>query len=195
MKTAVITGRGDLDDQRWLDQQVTMLRDGIEAAHDIWLNWTDNRNVSRFCDGLTYGEFIHREVPQLGPDDVPRLAAAVPEMSSREIAKATGVSQSTAQRAKAEVSQSDSPDAKPAHVIGADGKSYPGRIVGTTTAEVIEPDPELPRGRTTKVIKRPSWWRAVSTWLHRVRPEDKRFLSELLAAVQDAISEIEKGEK
>jgi hypothetical protein len=131
-------GRGDLDDQRWLAERVEALRDGIEAAHDIWLNWTDIRNVSRFCDGLTYGEFIHREVPQLGPDDVPRLAAAVPEMSSRELGKATGVSQSTARRAKVEVSQIDSPD-EPARVIGADGKSYPGRVVGTTNAEIIEP--------------------------------------------------------
>ena len=139
MKPNLITGRGDLNDQRWLAERVETLRDGIEAARDIWLNWTDNHNVSRFCDGLTYGEFIHREVPQLGPEDVPRLAAAVPEMSSREVAKATGVSQSTARRAKVEVSQIDSPDDRPARVIGADGKSYPGRVVGTTTVDVIEP--------------------------------------------------------
>ena len=67
--------------------------------------------------------------------DVRLLAAAVPEMSTPELAASTGVSQPTAWRAKKAI-QDEYPDAEPARVIGADGKSYPGRVV---RGEVIEP--------------------------------------------------------
>ena len=186
MAETAITSKADLDDQRWLDQQVATLGDGIEAARDIWSNWYDLRSVGRLHPGMSPGEYI----ASLGL----RLTLAegldvMPGASSRQLAAATGASQSTASRVQRE--SNDSPDAR---VIGADGKSYPGRVVREVTAEVIEPDPDLPRGRPVKRSKNPSWWRVVSTWLKRVRPEDRRFLSELLAAVQTALSDIEKGQ-
>ena len=53
-----LMGRGDLDDQRWLDQQVATLGDGIEAARAIWLNWSDLRNVGRLHPGRSAGQYI-----------------------------------------------------------------------------------------------------------------------------------------
>jgi hypothetical protein len=135
-----IVSKADLDDRRWLAQQVATLGDGIEAARDIWLNWTENRNVSRFHPGQSCGDFI---ASQLGGVrlDLPRLIAALPDMSNREIAKVAGVDEGTIRNRKKEGAEYSAPEpAEPARVIGADGKSYPGRVVGTTTAEVIEPE-------------------------------------------------------
>jgi hypothetical protein len=181
-----IVSKADLDDQQWLDQQVATLGDGIEAARAIWANWSDGRNVGRLCDGLTYGAFIHRELPSLGPDDVPRLVAAVPEMSNPEIARIVGVDQSTVYRARKAL-QDANPDAEPARVIGADGKSYPGRVIREVTAEVIEPDPDLPRGRPVPKRTYPDWWREVGIWLSRARIEDAKALRELDARVHAAM--------
>ncbi len=129
-----LMGRGDLDDQRWLDQQVATLGDGIEAARAIWLNWSDLRNVGRLHPGMSPGEYIASVHPGI---NVLALAAGIPELSSGELAKATGVSQPTAWRAKKAI-QDEYPDEPPARVIGTDGKSYPGRVIREVTAEVIE---------------------------------------------------------
>ena len=136
MAETAITSKADLEDQRWLDQQVATLGDGIEAARDIWANWSDLRNVGRLHPDQSAGEYI----ASLGF----RLTLAegldvMPGASSRQLAAATGASQSTARRVQRE--SFDSPDAR---VIGADGKSYPGRVVREVTAEVIEPDAEAP---------------------------------------------------
>jgi hypothetical protein len=48
-------------------------------------------------------------------------------MSTREIAKVAGVSKSTVANERGV--QKWTPDAEPARVIGADGKSYPGRVI------------------------------------------------------------------
>jgi hypothetical protein len=137
-----LTGRGDLDDQRWLAQQVATLGDGIEAARAIWANWTDLRNVGRLHPGMTAGDFIASQLGGLRLD-LPRLIAALPDMSNRQIAAIAGVRDTTVMRARPAANAApDEPDAEPARVIGADGKSYPGRVVGSTTAEVIEPTEE-----------------------------------------------------
>lgn len=68
---------------------------------------------------------------------------------------------------------------------------HPNFLLAVRT--VLPPKPrETPRGRPAGQRRRPIWWRVVMTWLHRVRPEDRRFLSELLAAVQTAIADIQE---
>jgi len=63
--------------------------------------------------------------------------AALPDGSNRQIAAAAGVSEGTIRNHRG--AQISAPDAEPARVIGADGKSYPGRVVREVTAEIIEP--------------------------------------------------------
>lgn len=151
MTVVAITGRGDLDDVRWLAAQVATLGDGIEAARAIWENWSDLRNVGRLHPGMSPGEYI----ASLGL----RLTAAeafvaLPEATDSERARVAGVDRTTALRARQGV-QNAQPDEPLARVIGADGKSYPGRVVREVTAEVIEPEGGLieEEGRTE-----PAYW-------------------------------------
>jgi len=187
-----LVSKADLDDQRWLDQQVATLGDGIGAARDIWANWTDFRNVGRFHPGQSAGDFIASQLGGLRLD-LPRLIAALPDMSNVQIGQIAGVHDTTVMRARREASANAEPDAEPARVIGADGKSYPGRVVGSTTAEVIEPD--LPRGRPVPKRAYPDWWREVGMWLSRARKEDARVLRELDARVHAAMSAAGLDEK
>ena len=126
MRTTPPAGEPD-DDQRWLDHQVSVLGEGVEAARAIWLNWSDLRNVGRLHPGMTAGDFI---AAQLGGVrlDLPRLIADLPSMSTREIAKVAGVGRMIVSRER-EAVPFGTPDAEPVRVIGADGKSYPGRVV------------------------------------------------------------------
>jgi hypothetical protein len=137
MAMAVVRSKADLDDAHWLDRQVATLGDGIEAARDIWANWTDLRNVGRLHPGQSCGDFI---ASQLGGVrlDLPRLIAALPDMSNRQLAAVAGVNERTVRRERGAANAAPEPDAEIVRVIGADGKSYPGRVVGITTAEVIE---------------------------------------------------------
>lgn len=113
----------DVRDQHWLDQQVAVLGDGIEAAKEIWLNWSDLRCVGRLHPGMTAGDFLASVLGGLRLD-VGELVKALPDMSTREIAKVAGVSKSTVANERGV--QNWTPDAEPARVVGADGKSYPG---------------------------------------------------------------------
>ena len=105
-----------------------------------------------------------------------------------EIAKTVGVGKRTVER----VFPKDPP-------LGGSLPSDPPVPTHTRTEGGLQPlvhepkAPKPPRGRPvpTPAVRRPTWWRVVSTWLRRVRPEDRRFLSELLAAVQEAVSDIE----
>jgi hypothetical protein len=97
----------------------------MEAAREIWINWSDLRNVGRLHPGMSPGEYISSLGLRL---TLPEAMAALPDGSTREIAKVAGVSHMTVQR----TGVTDVPPH--ARVIGADGKSYPGRVVG----EVIE---------------------------------------------------------
>lgn len=137
---AVITSKADLNDQRWLDERVGALRDGIEAARDIWLNWTEIRNVSRLAGGQSYGDFIASRLGfRLAVEDAIK---ALPGASPGEIAKVAGVHRTTVMRQQEKGVQSHTLPDQPTTVLGADGKSYPARVVRTVEAEVIEPDEE-----------------------------------------------------
>ena len=147
-----MTGPRDMDDERWLASQVATLGQGIEAAREIWLNWSDLRNVGRLHPGMSPGEYIASLGLRL---TLAEAMEALPDGSTREIARVAGVSKDTVHRATRGVSfetpprgDAASPDDEPkksgadysapdSRVIGADGKSYPGRVVGTAT--VIEP--------------------------------------------------------
>ena len=130
--TSDLTLPEDLDDQRWLDQQVATLGDGIEAARAIWANWQELRNVGRLHPGMSPGHYIASLGLRL---TLAEAMAALPDGSARQVAAVAGVSNSTASLAV----RNRTPDAEPARVIGADGKSYPGRVV---RGEVIEPASE-----------------------------------------------------
>jgi hypothetical protein len=84
---------------------------------------------------MTAGDFLASVLGGLRLD-VGELVKALPDMSTREIAKVAGVNQSTVVRNRADAFAS--PDEPPARVVGADGKSYPGRVVREVTAEIIE---------------------------------------------------------
>jgi hypothetical protein len=135
------TSRGDVEDLHWLDAKVATLGDGIEAAKEIWLNWSDLRCVGRLHPGMTAGDFLASVLGGLRLD-VGELVKALPEMSTREIAKVAGVSNYTVAIEKQAV-RNLTPDAEPARVVGADGKSYPGRVIRTVEAELIEPDHDV----------------------------------------------------
>jgi hypothetical protein len=143
---ALIVSKADLEDQRWLNQQVVILGDGIEAARDIWANWSDLRNVGRLHPGQSAGEYIASLGLRL---TLAEAMAALPDGSNRQIAAVAAVDPMTVHRARVANATGDEP---PARVIGADGKSYPGRVVRTTTAEIIEPDAPAPEPVTP-----PAW--------------------------------------
>jgi hypothetical protein len=182
-----IVSKADLDDRRWLDERLAGVRDGVEDARDIFLNWIENRNVSRFAEGQTYGDFI---ASQLGGVrlDLPRLIAALPDMSNRELAKGAGVDEGTIRNRKKEGAEYSAPEpAEPARVIGADGKSYPGRVVREVTAEVIEPEEAMPRRPKREA---PPWRRHFTLWCRRVLPEDRPYLIQMSKELHQALAQL-----
>lgn len=115
--TREITGPADLRDQKWLDEQVALLGDGIEAAFAIWSNWTEGRGVGRLHPGQSAGEYIASLGLRL---TLAEAMAALPDGSLRQVAAVAGVSHETVRAVK---NLTPEPEAR---VIGADGKSYPG---------------------------------------------------------------------
>ena len=213
-----LMGRGDLDDQRWLDQQVATLGDGIEAARAIWLNWSDLRNVGRLHPGRSAGQYIASLGLRL---TVAEAMAALPDGSLREVAAVAGVSHETVRAVKnltpvplpsdSGYPYRETPE-PPARVIGADGKSYPGRVVGTTTAEVIEEDQEVNLSELDEVAIDASYIRALSDYiagiirvqpptlgdppaLFRRRHELERRLQTVLAEVMTTRPATQRGHK
>ena len=130
------TGPADLRDAKWLAGRVAALSDGIDAARDIWLNWDAGMRVGRLHPTMSAGAYIESLGFHLALVDA---MAALPNASLREIAAVAGVSKDTVQRRRRPGVSNATPDAPPAKVIGADGKSYPGRVVRPAQAEVIEP--------------------------------------------------------
>lgn len=121
-------GSPDRVDQAWLDEQVARLGGGLEAARSIWENWFEGRNVGRLHPGKTAGDYIAGLGLRL---TLPEAMAALPDASTREVAKVAGVHSSTVVRARAG-------DADASPVRGADGKEYARRVV---TATVIDDAP------------------------------------------------------
>jgi hypothetical protein len=175
--SAVVTGPADLRDQAWLDEQVDALGKGVDAAHAIWANWFGGRNVARLHPGMSPGEYIASRGHRL---TLPEAMAALPDGSTREIAKVAGVSKDTVNRVRPV--SFETPAAEPARVIGADGKKYPARGVGAVVIVDSSRSPKLPPRR-----KYPDWWRSAGLWLGRARKEDGPALRELDERVHAAM--------
>jgi hypothetical protein len=122
---AVITSAGDLRDQHWLDAQIEAIETGVEAVVSIARNWTDGRNLSRLHPGVSAAEYVTARVGTLGKAVVPVLLAES-NWSNRQIAAVAGVSRMTVNRMADEGSGGTD---VPRPVLGADGKTYPPRVV------------------------------------------------------------------
>jgi hypothetical protein len=152
----VPTTPADLADKRWLDQQVQCLRDGIDAARDIWLNWDSGREVKRFVDHGEYGRFIRESLGYaLDLKDALQIMApapGVPGGSTVQIAAVAGVTQQAASKARIKASQGTT-QLYPATVLGSDGKTYPAQrvevMVPTTPTPSTKGKPATPKPRDT----------------------------------------------
>lgn len=146
---SVIDPRRDRLDQTWLDGRIAMLGDGIEAAHDIWINWFEGRHVGRLHPGQTPGQYIASRGGRL---TLFEAMAALPDGSTREVAAVAGVSNSTVQVARV---RNRTPDASPAEVRGADGKTYPAQRAPVEEDAPVEvsPDPTALDGWYLKVLR------------------------------------------
>lgn len=125
---SAIVGRGDLEDQRWLDGRILAIEDGIEAVTDIARNWTDLRNLSRLHPGVSAQDYILARVGHpLGRGViVPLLAES--NWSNRQIAAVAGVGTRTVDRI---ATAPFGAVPRPAETLGADGKLRPARVVRT----------------------------------------------------------------
>ena len=91
MKVVAITGAGDVRDQRWLDDRVAAIEDGIEAVLDIARNWSDGRNLARLHPDVSAQDYILARVKNpLGRGVVVPLLAES-NSSNRQIAAVAGV--------------------------------------------------------------------------------------------------------
>lgn len=122
-------------DQRWLDDRIAAIEDGIEAVLDIAREWTGGRNLARLHPGTSAQDYVLAHVRHpLGRGVVlPLLAES--DWSNRQIATIAGVSEPTVRRVA--TASFDAVD-RPAETLGADGKYRPGRVVRTVVAEVID---------------------------------------------------------
>ena len=141
MSALVLTGPADLRDQRWLDERVAAIEDGIEAVLDIARNWTEGRNVARFHPGVSAAEYVTSRVGTLGKSVVPVLLAES-NWSNRQIAAVAGVSPQTVTNTVRELSTNGQLPARSAETLGADGKLRPARKPQVTREPVMEEAPE-----------------------------------------------------
>ena len=184
--TSALVSKADLDNRRWAEGRREAFWSGAEEAmgalQDIRANWTDGLNISQLYPGETVVTFMGAAKGSF-PIPLRELVAGLPDMSVRQLAEIAGVSRETVRTTRL---LTENLSVEPPVVIGYDGKRRAGRVVGTTTAEVIEPDP--PRGRPVPKRAHPDWWREVGAWLARARKEDARVLLELDARVHAAMS-------
>lgn len=136
LAVATATGPADLRDQRWLDERIAEIDDGIDAVLDIARNWTDGMNLSRLHPGSSAQDYILGRVKHpLGRGVVVPLLAES-NWSNRQIAAVAGVSARTVGRTAASAAVED----RPTETLGADGKLRAARVVRKVIAEVIEPE-------------------------------------------------------
>lgn len=208
---AALAANRDHEDQLWLTQQVGDLALGFDAAREIDANWTKGRNVGRLHPDMTLADYINSLDLRL---TLPEAMVLLPSGSTREIAKVAGVSKDTVQRARVAF---ETPDAEPARTTGADGKSYPGRVVREVAVEVIEPPVRAPAAlhpHAAKMLRMyatpddesrpltpaadrpeplrkarpiPGWSRQFSSWCRGARPEDRDFLRRIDREIHAAL--------
>ena len=169
--TLALTGPADLRDQRWLDERVAAITDGIEAVLDIASNWTGGRNLARLHDGTSAQDYILSRVTHpLGRGVVVPLLTES-NWSNRQIAAVAGVSEGTV---RAELRSSTQLD-RPPETLGADGK--------LRTVSPLRPrlDP------TPYVYERPAAVAAPTVVVLEEAPIDDALWDALMATI-DAIS-------
>jgi hypothetical protein len=159
--TLAPTGPSDVRDQRWLDERIAAIGDGIESVLDIARNWTDGRTLSRLHPGVSAKDYVlsHVKHPLGKGVVVPLLAES--NWSQAQIAEVAGVNRATVGRELAANAHVE----RPTETLGADGKLRPSarptpirprldltpdpyfagraepRVLRTVTAEVIEEAP------------------------------------------------------
>lgn len=150
MTLAVATGPADVRDQRWLDERIAAIEDGVEAVIDIARNWSDGRNLSRLHPGVAAAAYVTERVGVLGKSIVPVLLAES-NWSNRQIAAVAGVDEGTVRNVKR--TAESSAVAQPVRTLGADGKVRPA------FRPRLDPNPDpyyAKRTVTAVVIDRPS---------------------------------------
>lgn len=150
MTLAVATGPADVRDQRWLDERIAAIEDGVEAVIDIARNWSDGRNLSRLHPGVAAAAYVTERVGVLGKSIVPVLLAES-NWSNRQIAAVAGVDEGTVRNVKR--TAESSAVAQPVRTLGADGKVRPA------FRPRLDPNPDpyyAERTVTAVVIDRPS---------------------------------------
>jgi hypothetical protein len=138
MKNVTITGPADLDDQRWLDDQIEAIEVGFEAVVNIARNWTDLRNLARLHPGVSPAEYVIAHVGVLGKAVVPVLLAES-NWSNRQIATVAGVDHETVNRIAR--TGANAPDER--QTLGADSRvrTYAPRTVTAVVIDTpMEPD-------------------------------------------------------
>lgn len=183
MTTAVAwTGPGDARDQRWLDERIEAIDDGVQAVIDIARNWTEGRCVSRLHPGVSAAEYVTSHVGTLGKSVVPVLLAGS-DWSNRQIAAVAGVHHDTVDRAAKELAENRQFE-RPAATLGSDGKYRPARVVREVKAEIVEAEPETPARPQSKVIMQ-AFERDAQRLLDGYLPhlDDERFAARFGAAL------------
>jgi len=136
MTAVAITGAGDLRDQRWLDERISAIEDGIEAVLDIARNWSDGRCLARLHPGTSAQDYILARVRHpLGRGVVVPLLAES-NWSNRQIAAVAGVSRNTVNQLAQVV-----PVDRPAETLGADGRRRPRVVRAVVIDAPIEEEP------------------------------------------------------
>jgi hypothetical protein len=184
-------------DLEWLDQRISDIENGMEAAREIWLNWTDGRNVSRLVNTKDYGLYIAERLGH--PLTVAAAIEAMPGASTRAVATVAGVSHMTVSRAREGVT-----NVTPT-VLGRDGTTYPtrpqvGRMptldeeahADAIVAEVVAERWYAPARRALEFM------REAEHWLMEVDLEDKdgghlAKLRLVVSEINEIAARLEKG--
>ena len=137
------TGPADLRDQRWLDEKVAAVQDGVAALFEIAANWTEGRNLARLHPGVSAAAYVQKEIGRaLGREVILPLLEGT-DWSNRQIAAVAGVHESTVRYHAGATPSAQLRDVpaveRPAETLGADGKY---RSAPMPRIAFVEPEPE-----------------------------------------------------
>lgn len=137
-----VLGPADVRDQRWLDERIAHIEDGIEAVLDIARNWSEGMNLSRLHPGVSAQDYILGRVKSpLGRGVVVPLLAES-NLSNRQIAAIAGVSDMTVGRTATDVAVE-----RPAETLGADGRLRAVRERGDDGFDAFVESVQTPESR------------------------------------------------
>lgn len=164
-----VLGPADLRDQRWLDEQIAAIDDGMESVVDIARNWTDGRNLARLHPGVSAQTYVMSHVKHALGRGVIEPLLAESNWSNRQIAAVAGVGRRTVDR----VATGPSGPVRPAETLGADGKLRSARVIREVVAEVIEEEkPSVNRRSRATVTEVRQQVRILQGVLSMLRPDE-----------------------